>query len=382
MLQTGESDLATALSALPEATQAILRAHRFDRQLLLELAERMLSGGIDNHVKGALTSPTPDDVIELPAPGSNSERELRELGQQALSQGECALVVLAGGMATRMGGVVKALVDALPGRTFLDLRLGEQRHLGKLYGKTPPLWLMTSHATQEGIEAALSHAGSTSDVATFRQGLSVRLTPDGHLFLDRDGLPSLHAPGHGDLPSALAASGLLTAFVERGGRYVLVTNLDNLGGGLDPVLIGLHLARGVRVGCEVVGKLPGDRGGIPVRLDGRPVVLEEFRIPPTFDPNQVRVFNVNSFSFDARTLAELDFPWTYFQVEKTVDGKKAIQFERLLGEVTSYVETTYFHVPREGERARFLPVKDHDELTARQAEISLIAQSRGMLAGQ
>ena len=33
---------------------------------------------------------------------------------------------MAGGMATRMGSVVKALVEALPGRTFLDLRLAER----------------------------------------------------------------------------------------------------------------------------------------------------------------------------------------------------------------------------------------------------------------
>ncbi len=39
---------------------------------------------------------------------------------RALAEGRLAFVVLAGGMATRMGGVVKALVEPLPGRTFLD----------------------------------------------------------------------------------------------------------------------------------------------------------------------------------------------------------------------------------------------------------------------
>ena len=38
------------------------------------------------------------------------------------------MVVLAGGMATRMGGVVKALVEIVPGLTFMDARLAEREH--------------------------------------------------------------------------------------------------------------------------------------------------------------------------------------------------------------------------------------------------------------
>jgi UTP--glucose-1-phosphate uridylyltransferase len=109
------------------------------------------------------------------------------------------------------------------------------------------------------------------------------------------------------------------------------------------------------------------------------VVLEEFRIPQSFDPNSVRVFSVNSFGFDADALASFDFGWTYFKVEKTVSGRKAVQFERLINEVTFVKDTNYVRVPRQGAEARFLPVKDHAELEARRPEISLIAQARGML---
>jgi UTP--glucose-1-phosphate uridylyltransferase len=145
-------------------------------------------------------------------------------------------------------------------------------------------------------------------------------------------------------------------------------------------LIGLHLEQGRPITCEVVDKLGSDRGGIPARLDGRPVILEEFRIPTTFDPSVVRVFNVNSFAFDAEALAALHFDWTYFKVEKTVGPRKAIQFERLINEVTFHMDTTYVRVPRLGEGARFLPVKDQAELEERRPEISLIARARGMLA--
>lgn len=379
MTADGEPNLREALTSLPEDTRRLLTHHRFDADLLTSLVQRMLQGELSNHVTGVIEPPTAADVVDLPEPGTSAHAALVAKGEAALASGQCALVVLAGGMATRMQGVVKALVEALPGRTFLDLRLAEQRHLGRKYGALPPLWLMTSNATHAGIESALGSALDGTNVATFTQGLSVRVTAEGRLFQDDDGSPSVHAPGHGDLPDALAESGLLARFVNAGGRYVLVTNLDNLGGGLDPLLIGLHLERGRPVTCEVVDKVGTDRGGIPARVDGRPVILEEFRIPSTFDPNAVRVFNVNSFAFDAETLASLQFPWTYFRVEKNVGGKQAIQFERLINEVTFQRDTTYVRVPRGGTGARFLPVKDHAELEVRRPEISLIAQARGML---
>jgi UTP--glucose-1-phosphate uridylyltransferase len=159
-----------------------------------------------------------------------------------------------------------------------------------------------------------------------------------------------------------------------------VTNLDNLGAGLDPRVIGFHIAHGKPTTCEVVDKAPGDKGGIPVRFQGIPQVLEEFRLPSGFDPTSVRVFNTNTFHFDARTLLETPFEWTYFVVEKKVDGRPAVQFERLIGELTSKLSTQFLRVPRAGKEGRFLPVKDHDELASRRSEIELIAAHRGMLS--
>jgi UTP--glucose-1-phosphate uridylyltransferase len=160
----------------------------------------------------------------------------------------------------------------------------------------------------------------------------------------------------------------------------MVANLDNLGATLDPAIVGFHVARGRPVTCEVVDKLASDKGGIPVRHDGRTVVLEEFRIPPSFDPAQVRVFNTNTFHFDASALAAKDTQWTYFVVEKKVSGRPAIQFERLINELTSYLDTTYLRVPRTGAESRFLPIKDREELARRQPEIEAVARSRGMIA--
>jgi UTP--glucose-1-phosphate uridylyltransferase len=379
MTESDDLTLRKSLSELPHETRELLERHRFDPEWLLAQARLSRAGHRSNFVEGTISAPADDEVIAAPQAGDPDFERFRKLGEAALRAGKCALVVLAGGMATRMGGVVKALVPALEGKTFLDLRLAEQAALAKKYGKVPPLWLMTSHATHDAIEQALAGRLKAPDLQLFRQGLSVRLDPSFDVFKTDSGEPSLHAPGHGDLPDALRKSGLLSDFVKSGGQYVLVTNLDNLGGGLDEVLIGMHLDSASVVTCEVVDKVGSDRGGIPAKLDDRLVVLEEFRIPESFDPSTVPVFNVNSFAFDAHSLLELELDWTYFEVQKMADGRTTIQYERLINEVTFALPTQYVRVPRTGPCGRFLPVKDHDELARREDELRELALARGMV---
>jgi UTP--glucose-1-phosphate uridylyltransferase len=238
---------------------------------------------------------------------------------------------------------------------------------------------MTSASTDDKIRAALGAHLDGDRVAAFSQELSLRLVPTGDLYLDQDGLPSEHAPGHGDLPDALKKSGLLERFVARGGRTLLATNLDNLGGTVDPVVLGFHLSHGKAVTSEVVDKLGDDRGGIPVRVDGKLRALEEFRLPKSFDPATVRVFNTNVFHIDARALYELDMDWRFYTVKKQVDGAPVVQFERILNEITGELDSVYLRLPRTGGEARFLPVKDFAELERRRPEIEMVARARGFL---
>jgi UTP--glucose-1-phosphate uridylyltransferase len=261
-------------------------------------------------------------------------------------------------MATRMGGVVKALVDALQGKTFLELRLLENAVLGRVAGRPVPMWLMTSDATDAPIREALVRHGAAAHVRTFLQGLSLRLTPGGRLFRDGQGEVSTHATGHGDLVDAIRRSGLLDSFRAQGGKVVWITNLDNLGATVDAALLGAFLESRADVMVEVCDKVAGDKGGIPVHAEGRLQVLEEFRLPRGFDASTVRVFNTNTFLVRADALATAEISWNWFEVEKLVDGRTAIQFERLLQELTRVLPAAYVRVPRDGAAARFLPVKD------------------------
>jgi UTP--glucose-1-phosphate uridylyltransferase len=190
--------------------------------------------------------------------------------------------------------------------------------------------------------------------------VSLRLEASGELFLDADGHPSLYAPGHGDLFPALRRSGMLDALRDRGVRLVTVSNVDNLGARVDPVVIGAHLASGKPLTCEVARK-EGDVGGAPVRVDGRLQMVEGPRFPSDFDQELAPVFNTNTALLHIDTLdADYDLSWLY--VLKDVDGKPAVQLERLYHEVSAFVPTQYLEVPRRGPRGRFLPIKTPDDL--------------------
>jgi UTP--glucose-1-phosphate uridylyltransferase len=391
-----ESQLRADLAALPPSLRARLDAAGFDADRLVALAAplwtRSSSEGdreARNRVRGVVEAPRDGDVKDAPAEGTAEHARLTEVGLAAIRRGELALCVMAGGMATRMGGVVKALVEAFDGHTFLDLRLRENATWSSRAGRPVPLWLMTSDATDGPIRDALAKAGAPAHVGTFTQDLGLRLTREGSLFFDAEGHASTYAPGHGDLPDALRRSGLLSAFVAAGGKYVWIANLDNLGGTIDAAILGHFIeTAGADVMVEAAPKVAGDKGGIPAWADAedadgkvsrRLQVLEEFRLPKGFDAASVRVFNTNTFLVRARPLLEARVRWSWFEVEKKVGDKTAVQFERLLQELTAAMQATYLRVPRDGVAARFLPVKDHDELARRRDDIRAVAAARGML---
>lgn len=372
-------DISAELTRLDPRLRERLARGGFDEQRLLVWSREGASGKEATNRLPAVAPPLAVDIATPPAAGTTEHARLRALGEAALHRGEVAMVVLAGGMATRMGGVVKALVEPLPGRSFLELRVAGHASVERSYDARFPLWLMTSEATEGEIRGALGPRLDDEWLTTFPQNVSLRLTPEGDLFHDETGAPSVYPTGHGDVPDALGRSGLLRRFRDRGGKYLWIANLDNLGATIDPVLLGEHIDGGTALSVEVVEKA-GDRGGIPVRVGGRAVVCEDYRLPRDFDASRVDVFNTNTFIADASAIDGYDAPFTYCVVEKRVGDRTAIQRERLIGELTFHLATRFLEVPRRGTASRFLPVKDHDELARRAADLEAVARDRGMLA--
>lgn len=369
-------------SEVDSATVDLLRRYDFDEATFERLRDRLRRGEAspeDNRIHGRIEPPAKEQVSPLPQRGSREHQRLSEIGRAAIREGAVGCVVLAGGMATRFGGVVKACVEALPGQSFLQLKLEQIGRAAADAGGTVPAYVMTSFATDAEIrEAVRQHDRPELPVVAFPQMISLRLTEDGELFRNAADEPSPYAPGHGDLTFALRNSGLLQRFRDGGGRVLYMSNVDNLGATLEPAVIGAHLESTAAMTAEVAPKEPGDAGGAPAQVDGQLQIVESFRFPEDFDQDRIPVFNVNSFTLDAAAI-DRDFDLTWFLVRKKVEGRTAIQFERLVGQVSAFVPTHYLEVPREGVDGRFLPIKDPADLERRADAIRELMQARGVL---
>jgi len=350
------------LDEVDAATRDVLVRFGFDAAVFEQLRGRVRSGELSpasNVVRGRVEPPEPGDVVQLPGPGSPGRAEAREAGLEALRSGRVAQVVLAGGMATRFGGVVKGAVEALDGRSFLAWKLGETARLGATLGVEIPVALMTSFQTEDATRAHVEGL-DVPEPLWFSQFVSLRLSEAGDLFLE-DGRPSPYAPGHGDLLDSIRRSGTLAALRGRGVEHLAVSNVDNLGARLDPVVLGAHVLAGRPVTSEVAVK-DGDLGGAPARVDGRLGLLEGPQFPADFDQERIRVFNTNTTMLELGAVdRDFDLPWLY--VRKAVDGRPAVQLERLYHHVSWELGTTFLEVPRSGPRGRFFPIKEPEDLT-------------------
>jgi len=364
------------IDGLDGQTAETLERFGFEPVLFETLRGRIATGDLSlesNVVQGVIQSPRKEDLTRLPDSGEPTYDEVQAAGVDAVRRGEVAQIVLAGGMATRFGGVVKAALPAVDGRSFLEIKLAQTRALENRLAAEVPVALMTSFATDDVVRAHVADKG-LGDPFVFHQFVSLRLETDGELFHDDTGKPSLYAPGHGDLFQAVRGSGVLTALRERGIRVVTVSNVDNLGARVEPAVIGMHLLSERPVTCEVARK-EGDMGGAPVRVDGRLQLLEGPRFPEEFDQELVPVFNTNTALFDLDAL-DRDYNLTWLYVQKDAGGRTAVQVERVYHEVSAFLPTTYLEVPRRGPRGRFLPIKTPDDLVRAEDDLrELLAAS-------
>jgi UTP--glucose-1-phosphate uridylyltransferase len=143
--------------------------------------------------------------------------------------------------------------------------------------------------------------------------------------------------------------------------------VDNLGARVDPVVVGAHHVGGKPVTCEVARK-EGDMGGAPVRVDGKLQLVEGPRFPASFDQELTPVFNTNTAIVDIGAL-DVDYDLTWLYVRKSVDGREAVQLERLYHEISALAPTQYLVVPRRGPRGRFSPIKTPADLERAQDDL-------------
>lgn len=302
-----------------------------------------------------------------------------------------AVIKLNGGLGTSMGmDRAKSLLPVRPGRTFLDVIVGQVQHVRRELDVPLPLIFMNSFRTRDDTLAALARH---PDLAVeglpldFVQNAEPKLRADDLTPVDWPADPDLEwcPPGHGDLYTALETSGILEALVAAGYRYVTVSNSDNLGASPDPAMMGWFASTGAPYAAEVCRRTPADvKGGHLVvrRSDGRLVLRETAQTPPedaeaAADLTRHRYFHTNNLWFDLQqvksTLEARDgiLGLPLIRNTKTVDptdpsSTPVIQIESAMG---AAVEVFDGATAIEVDRARFLPVKTTNDLLLLRSDV-------------
>ncbi|MCK6547211.1 UTP--glucose-1-phosphate uridylyltransferase [Myxococcota bacterium] len=368
----------------PRIDWAFLRAHDFDEARFRRDADAIVRGTLTeaaSTIAAERITPTkPSDTRDLVTASAADVAPYRRAGEEALKKGEVAVVVLNGGMATRFGGVVKGVVEVFDGETFISLKAQDVARAHQTFGARIPLVLMNSFATHastlEHVESKKRFGLAADDLLWFQQSVSLRMNPDGSLFIGDDGLPSYHAPGHGDFFSCIRRSGVLGKLRDRGVKTLLFSNVDNLGATIDPVILGYHLLIGADMSAEITEKRrtasgDWDKGGAPAYVDGRLQIVEGFRFPPSFQQESLPDFSTNNFLFRLAAI-DREVELERHVVKKKVDGRPALQLESITCEASGVTDARgqpsfalgLFRVPREGATGRFFPVKEPQDLEA------------------
>ncbi|HWF35754.1 MAG TPA: UTP--glucose-1-phosphate uridylyltransferase [Solirubrobacteraceae bacterium] len=305
------------------------------------------------------------------------------------------VIKLNGGLATSMGlRSPKSLLEAREGRSFLDIIIGQTLALRRRYGVELPLLLMDSEATrEETLKALAAHTELGDDMPPdFLQSMIPKLDADTLAPVSWPGAPALEwcPPGHGDVYSALASSGMLATLRERGFRYAMISNADNLGATLDPRIAAHVAAEGVPFLMEVVEGTEAERKGGHIarrRADGQLVLRETAQTPAedleSFrDYRRWRYYNTNNLWIDLEALAAaleendgvLELPLIVNR--KTVDPRDSdsppvLQLESAMGAaIGRFPESGLLLVPR----TRFVPVKTTDDLLVLRSDVYTLTE--------
>jgi len=379
----------------------VARAHRdrMESEGMPELAIRAflralrISRGEGGQTEMPETSIEPVESI----PRAESLASFAEAGRAAL--GQAVVIKLNGGLGTSMGlSGPKSLLPVRTGHTFLDLIARQVLWQRSEAEVDLPLLLMNSFRTRApSLEALSRYPDLAGDLPLdFLQHKVPRIDVESGRPISWPRAPELEwcPPGHGDLYAALASSGLLARLRERGFRYAFVSNADNLGGTLDPSILGWFASRELPFAMEVAERTEADKkGGHLARREGRLALREVAQCPDADreafqDVSRHRYFNTNNLWLNLDALAERleaspeGLPLPVIRNEKSVEpdasgGPRCVQLETAMGAAIECFEgAEAICVPR----SRFVPVKTTNDLLALWSDVFEVTHDARVVA--
>jgi UDP-N-acetylglucosamine/UDP-N-acetylgalactosamine diphosphorylase len=241
-------------------------------------------------VREALDTPPPEELLRIgvqPEPTTVAPADARAAGETALAEGRVGVIMLAGGLATRMGGThrLELTIGPVTERTLLDLQLHKIAAVTARYGTTIPVVVVTSEVTTaytEGLLARYRFGGLSPD--HFRIAVQPCLPvvdAGGTPASDEAGAPMTAPAGHGSTLSALkdseAVAWLKAAGVDHAFCFQYPNAMEVI---CDPDLIGTHELAKLDATLKAVPALEagGRVGRLAIAATGGLHVIEYYRI--------------------------------------------------------------------------------------------------------
>ena len=419
----GQEHLARFWDALSGAEKQQLgnQIDALDLALLAELREQgrqLLSSGVDSSAAQAqlfealAARATAPPAMRLDGSGAIDRDQALAAGADLLTRGQVAMILVAGGLGSRLGfELPKGFYQLAPlsQRTLFDILISQLSSVERRYGQTIPLYIMTSPATdaltREFLEKNNYFGKPRTSVRIFCQNVMWALDEQwNRLLMSSPSSLFLGPDGHGGMLRALAESGCLADAEARGITQIFYGQIDNpLLQVCSELLLGSHVLAQSEMTTQVVEKRhPLERVGNVVEVDGKVQVIEYVDLPEsaaraTSADGRLKLWagNLAVHVFDTAFLARANRDQTslpfHFARKKvpTIDDSgavveptstNAIRFERFIFDLLPAARKSL--VVEADPAEAFAPVKnaEHEKTdTAATARAAMIAQARRWL---
>jgi UTP--glucose-1-phosphate uridylyltransferase len=327
---------------------------------------QVLAGQTGTIPDDAIRPPRPEEVVRADALG-----DYAEAGQAALAR--AVRITLNGGLGTSMGLTgPKSLLTVKDQKTFLEIIVGQAARLNIKQA------FMNSFSTREATANALKKMATSESPLMFVQNRFPKILQNTLAPASWPANPDLewNPPGHGDIYTAMATSGILEQLLGQGIRYALICNSDNLGATMDKRILGYFARNQLPFLMEVARRTPADAKGGHLAVTTRDGLMlrESAQFPPQSQGRDIAVysfFNTNNLWIDLEALKALVarkkiLPLPLILNPKTLDPRDAdsppvYQVETAMGAAIALFEgARAVEVPR----TRFFPVKTCNDLLA------------------
>jgi UDP-N-acetylglucosamine/UDP-N-acetylgalactosamine diphosphorylase len=287
----GQEHLVAFWDEFDEAQQQRLaeQIHSVDFPLIAKLAKGHQEGPDWDALSRRVGPPPAIRLTDADRP--SKAKRARILGEDALRFGRVGMILVAGGVGTRLGfdhpkGMFP--IGPVSQRSLFAILIQRLLAVSRHYGARIPLYLMTSRATHDETVSYLAQNGRfglpADDLKIFCQGsLPAVDATSGKLLLSAKGELFLGPDGHGGMLSAFCGGGesCLADAQRRGIAHLFYGQIDNpLTQVCDPELIGFHRLARSEMTTQVVEKSgPLEKVGNVAAIDGQVRIIEYSDLP-------------------------------------------------------------------------------------------------------